>query len=517
MCNMIFSVVISAYIPLCITGSKFISKSEDNLLTPQCDSIAHRTSWCGETPVGAQAFSGTSFTDTPMNMCLKSSYASEPAIVMSKPPAVAGLPKKLCCASSAESLESEGSITEAQSQTGPTLLKIKKAFTESGSDLQAVIRDPCNSTGTNATKPSDSILVPPPETLTDEGLSVGTETPTFPAQQSRLANDQNITFGQIEIAALSPLHIDSVVFESGVFCSPPTKADKRSLCAAPISSHNSPMVRESEREVEQVNCSRLIDALDIQSPFLFKRCVSFGLQSTPYKLDVELNEELGTSPKIDTVGSPALEKNEVYLEIGSEVQNQEPLSPETEKRRVAEHIQHFNKLTLHSPRGSRATQIRSPLKFQRTPVRQTVRRINSLLGDSRRPGRNAKLTASQSSQVVKAVSLESGLSPHPQLQPYQGVAQVELSNSICPIKKPPPVPPKKPSTLARKPKACALGDMTNKVQPKSRMDGSVPDPSGAQKPLVQQLVEKDMNHYRGSPRNPLNQGRLLSATKPVDL
>ncbi|XP_008293201.1 rho GTPase-activating protein 11A isoform X3 [Stegastes partitus] len=489
------------------TSSKYISKSEDNLLTPQCDLSAHRTSWSGETPVGAQAFSGESFTDTPMNMCLKSNYVSEPTIVISKPPAVSSLPLKLCCASSAESLESERSINEAQTQTGPTLLRIKKAFTESGSDLQAVVQDSCSSTEANITKPSDSIPVVPPESPPVTVLSVDAEASRFPAQQSLLPNEQNVTFGQIEIAALSPLHIDSVVFESDVYCSPVTKNNKDSLCAAATSSHHGSMVEQSDTEAEQVNCSRLIDALDIQSPARFKLGVSSGLQSTPYRLGLEHRDELCT-PEVSTV-------HETEAETGTKVQNQHPLSPhrqETEKRRVADHIQHFNKLTLNSPRGSRSQHIRSPLKFQRTPVRQAVRRINSVLGDSRRPTRNTEFPKNQS-QVAKAVSLESGLSPHP----HQREPQVGLSSSRCPMKKPPPVPPKKPSTLARKAKACALGDVTNKAQPKIKVDCSVSETSGAQKALIQQVAEKEMNHYRGSPRNPLNQARLLSATKPVDL
>ncbi|XP_054469853.1 rho GTPase-activating protein 11A isoform X2 [Anoplopoma fimbria] len=494
-------------------STKYISKSEDNLLTPQCGSSAQRTLWGGETPVGAQAFGGGSFTDTPMNMCLKSNYMSEPTIVVSKPPAVASFPKKLCCASSAESLESEVSIAEAQSRTGPTLLKIKKAFTESGSDLQTVVRDPCNTMETDAAKPPGGILLPPPRTPTVK--VVNKEASRFSAQQSLLANEQNITFGQLEIAALSPLHIDSVIFEPGVY-----RTDKRSLCATYVSSNNSSMVGDCETEVEQVNCSRLIDALDIQSPAHFKLGVSCGLQSTPYKLGLELRHEFGTPPKIGTLECEAHEENKSSPEGGAKVQNQQQLSPrslETEKRRVADHIHHFNKLTLHSPKGSMAKHIRSPLKFQRTPVRQTVRRMNSLLGESRRPSRNAELSISQSGPVVKAVSLESGLSPHPKLQPYRDEAPVGRSNSVCPIKKPPPVPPKKPSTLARKPRVTALADRTNKAQPKTKVDGSVTDPSGAQKPLVQQVVEKDMSHYRGSPRNPLNQVQLLAATKPVDL
>lgn len=497
------------FIPLLFTGSKYISKSEDNLLTPQCASSARRTSWSVETPVGTQAFSGGSFTDTPMNMCLKSSYTSEPAIVLSKPPAVVGLPKKLCCASSSESLDSEICVGEAESQTGATLIKIKEPFTESRVDLQTMIQEPCSSAGSSSLKPSDSIIVPPPETPTEKVL--GTETLRFPAQERYLANDQNITFSQFDIAALSPLHIDSVVFESGVYYRPPSETEKDSLCAAPVSSRNSSMVGEKDTEAEQVNCSRLVDALDIHSPVLFKLGVSHGLQSTPYKLDVELDEEL------TTVVSAKRESDEAESDSGSRFQNHQalyPHSPETEKRRVVDHIQHFNKLTLCSPRASRATRIRSPLKFQRTPVHQAVRRINSLMGGSRRPSRNAKLTHGQGSQVVKAVSLESGLSPRPQLRSNQCA---ELSDDLCQVRRPPPVPPKKPSTSTRKPKTCVLGDVTNKLQPKTKTDGSVGDRAGAQKPVVQQLSEKDMTHYRGSPRNPLNQARLLSATKPVDL
>ncbi|XP_034530565.1 rho GTPase-activating protein 11A [Notolabrus celidotus] len=486
-------------------SSKYISKSEDNLLTPQCDSGAHGTSWSGETPAA-----GGSFTDTPMNMCLKSAYKSEPAIVVSKPPLVASLPMKLCCASSAESLECESSIIETQSRTEPTLLKIKKASTESCS--QAVVQEPCHSEVICATQRQNSIVVPLPETPAVRCRSVDAEALCFRAQQSCLASDQNITFGQIEIAALSPLHIDSVIFESGAF-SPEEKAHKDSVFAAPISSNNSSLAGESEREVEQINCSRLIDALDIHSPALFKLGVCSGLQSTPYKLGLEFGEEFGTPSKTGTMISCSAvhEESETSHEVGTEVQTQQPLSPrslETEKRRVVDHIQHFNKLTLQSPRGPKAKLIRSPLKFQRTPVRQTVRRMNSFLGERRRSMRNADLTMSQGVQVVKAVSMESGLSPHLQLKPLQA----ESARKI-----PPPVPPKKPSTLARKAKVCALGDVTNKIQKKTKADSSDADPAAAQKPLVQQVAERDMNHYRGSPRNPLNQVRLLSATKPVDL
>ncbi|KAM9709045.1 rho GTPase-activating protein 11A isoform 1-T1 [Menidia menidia] len=460
--------------------SKFISKSEDNLLTPQCDSTPHLASWIADTPVGAQTFRRGSATDTPMAMCLKNSYASEPAIVPHKPPAAAGRPIKLCCASSAESLESDRSISGSQ-----TLLKIHTDSTELRSGAQAG--------GGQVMKPSNGTPYTP--TLTAAGT--GPDTSSCPAQQRFLANDQNVTFGQIEMAGLTPLHIDSVMLESSTHSSPVVKEG----VSAQVSDRHALMMGHDEEEAEQVNSSRLIDALDIQSPSHFRLGVYSGLQSTPYKLQPE--DQADTPTKTNKSGSQTHEKTGFSPGLGPKVQNLSPSSQEAEKRRVAEHIQHFNQLTIYSPPGSKSKRIRSPLKFQRTPVRQTVRRINSLLGESSRPGRKSEFSACQTAHVAKAVSLESGLSPHPGPPNRRGS-----------MKKPPPVPPKKPSTLARKP---ALGDMTNRVQAKAKTDRSASEPTRAQKPLVQEIAEKDMNHYRGSPRNPLNQARLLSATKPIDL
>ncbi|XP_076017823.1 rho GTPase-activating protein 11A isoform X2 [Genypterus blacodes] len=481
-------------------SSQFISRSEDNLLTPQRDSSTLQISWSGETPKGAQMFVRRPFTDTTLNMCLKNNYTSEPNAAVSKAPGAAGLPKKLCCASSAISLESEGYMVEARSNGGPTLLKITRASSEPGSDLQAAIRDCCSFTGENLT-----------ETPTTSVPTADTETSRFAAPQRFLATEQNITFGQLDLAALSPLHIDSAIFDSGAA----GEADEGSICA-PVRSNKGSVLGEAE--CEQVNCSRLIDALDIQSPAHFKLGVSSGLQSTPYRVSLQFTDDLNTPYRVGTEVGSVHDKNESYLEVGTKDQSQQPLEPngaEGQAFRVADHIHHFNKLTLRSPRGAKARHVRSPLKFQRTPVRQAVRRINSLVGDRKRPAGDPESPTGQNAQMGKTARLES-FSTRPQLQPQQG----EVSDSVCPKKKPPPVPPKRHSTLARKPKAGALGDMTNKIQPKARVDVSVPaaktDPSCAQV-LVQQVSEKEASHYRGSPRHPLNQARLLSATRPIDL
>uniref|UniRef100_A0A8C7FEU1 Rho GTPase activating protein 11A n=1 Tax=Oncorhynchus kisutch TaxID=8019 RepID=A0A8C7FEU1_ONCKI len=504
------------YCPLYSTGSKFYSKSEDNLLTPQCDEgSALRTSWNGETPDEGLVLGRGSFTDTPMNMCLNNNYYSEPAIVVAKPPMVASFPKKLCCGSSAESLESEGSFS--QSQTRPTLLKIKRSFTESHHSAP--------SGEDKASHPENTETVSTPsESSTLKGASPNKESSSMPTPHRCLADDQNITFGQIKFVPLSPLSIDSTLFEVGGSSSLSEKACDQSLCAGDRS-----VGGEAETVADQVNCSRLIDALDIQSPAHFTRSMAAGVQTTPYRASgLEYFQELNTPlPPMGTV-SVMVDVAVASPEPSTHPQRQEhqqvelpsPGTLETRRVRVADHIQRFNKLVLYSPK-SQAKAVRSPLKFQRTPVRQSVRRINSLLVD-RRPavvGNTSSRAQDTPTPVGKAVSLESGLSAGAQLQPYQcqgGLPNYKVRSTKT---RPPPVPPKKTASIMRKPRNCALGDVTNKVQPKAKGDTPTKNSPGGegQKSVVQQVAERDACCYRGSPRNPLNDGRLLSATKPIDL
>ncbi|KAM4541155.1 rho GTPase-activating protein 11A isoform 2-T2 [Fundulus diaphanus] len=476
-------------------SSKYISRSEDNLLTPQRDSSPHQASWIVETSVGTRALNSGSFTDTPLTTCLKGGYMSEPAIV-SKPSPANILPKKLCCTSSSESLESPRFTAESL-RKHEAAVKIHNDATEPERDLQAFKRGFCSSVGERGLKSSAKIPGTPASAYEVDGSCP-------PAQD----DEQNVTFGQFNMEALTPLHIDSGVFDSSAHCSPVTSKGS----SPPFSRCSNSTLGSVERLPQQMNCSRLIDALDMQSPAHFTLGVSPGLQSTPYKPGAELKEEPKTPTKAEILRSQSHREVKGSPESVANVKHQASLSPDglqTQKRRVVDHIQHFNKLTLYSPTGTKNKQIRSPIKFQRTPVRLAVRRINSLTGESRRPGKLSELPAPQAAHVTKAVSLESGLSPQPR-------SQVGRSNSTAPGKKPPPVPPKRLSTLPRRLKPCALGDVTNKTQPKAECPASAP-PAAQKAVAVQQFEKNNMSHYRGSPRNPLNHGGLLSTTKPVDL
>ncbi|KAG9336523.1 hypothetical protein JZ751_002870 [Albula glossodonta] len=499
-------------------GSKYISKSEDNLLTPQCDPTDHRTSWNGASPVRLQNLSPDSYSDTPMGASLKNNYFSEPALVPAKPL----ISSSLCCASSVESLEANGFFNGSDHVTGPTLLKIKKAFTESGSDLRSLIEDhSAPSAAKGQLKPADasdassfmesSIRKKP---LVEEKQNVYT-----PTLKKSVVDDPNVTFDQIEIVPLSPLHIDSALFELGKLDCPLEKECSR----VQFTDGNDESAKDGE--TEQVNGSRLIEALDI-TPLRLNLSSPSDAESAPYRtiLPVQgLNTPLPTLHEVPVVKEAKLV---TVPECRPQQKNPKssPGTSEAVRLKVADHIQRFNRLTLNSPKTKSS---RSPLKFQRTPVRQSVRRINSLLGD-RRPPRVEKCPGDMGSPIVKSISCNSGLSKGAEQKLHHAEDEVcdsqDCSDKRNSSRGPPPVPPKKCTSISRQSKHCALGDVTNKVQQKAKSESTLPNKNGTtpahvnpEKSLLRDITENDKCRYRGSPKNPLSEGRLLSATKPIDL
>ncbi len=207
------------------------SRSEDDLLTPQCVST-NTSSWSGDTPDIGLTFPRDSFSETPA-----SSYGSEPTITVSKPASSAVLFPRASAASPATR-----SVREDRSHTGPTLLKIKHAF----GDLHSIV-EPQDDSGTNS----------------DVGL------PSETSHKSE-SDDHDVTFGQIE---MTPLHIDSALFDSGLTRFVKTSPDG-SLC---LENENRAFLKNATGD-----CSQLIDALDIQSPVAFRLDTSSRVQSTPY-------------------------------------------------------------------------------------------------------------------------------------------------------------------------------------------------------------------------------------------
>ncbi|MCJ8737067.1 hypothetical protein PDJAM_G00019600 [Pangasius djambal] len=482
-------------------GTKYISKSEDNLLTPR-EASEPRTSWSRETLDGITEHP---FPDTPMNAYL--SYRSEPTVVLSKPAVISTIPKSLCCATSAESLASPDSFQEDGSRAAPNLLKVGEAFVKSDSKSHATDREePKEKTEESSCAKDIPASSYSSSLLQNSGeLKKDVETP-----RKVLKDDEhNITFGQTELVPLSPLHIDSTLFEAAE-----TSGVVKDTPKASVSADNESSLLFRDSSAASADCSQLIDALDIQSPVAFRLNSSITVQSTPFSGRAQ-TEELNTSQTEKF-------KEPVLLQKSSKSSSQHgatrgPTVPC--KMRVADQVQRFNMLTLDSPKAK--AQSRSPLKFQRTPVRQSVKRFNSL--NQRKDIRSGWCATSQGSSMIKAVSVERGHFSGVQQQPRPGEVFCPPPNDNEGSSKTKlPVPPQKPANSRH----CALGDVTNTVAPKTKGSGSSSSSSSSSSSapkcatsevagsVLLQAAEKG---YRGSPKNPLTHGPLLSAMKPIDL
>lgn len=446
-----------------------------------------RTSWSRDTP---DRITKHSFSDTPIKACL--SHRSEPAIVISKPAVISTIPKSLCCATSAESLASSGSYQEDRSRAAPNLLKVSGACVES--DVE------CNTTDRKEHKQKTEEHLCAKDTPTSHSsllLQNSDELTKNVETQKKVSKDDenNITFGQIELVPFSPLHIDSTLFEA-------TESSDLVKCT-----HEASVSADSERSLvcrdssaASADCSQLIDALDIQSPVVFRFNSSITVQSTPFS-QREQTEELYTLQSEKFI-EPLLKSSKSSSQHGATLSSIEPC-----QMRVFDHVQRFNKLAISSPK----TKAQSPLKFQRTPVRQSVRRFNSL--NQRKDTRSGWCATSQGSSMIKAVCLECG---H-----FGGVQQTPQPDEVF-------HPPTDDNEVSSKPKLpmaprksdnsrhYALGDVTNMVEAKGSGLSSVPKyaMSEVAKSVLLQTAEKG---YRGSPKNPLSHCMLLSAMQPVDL
>ncbi|XP_065131150.1 rho GTPase-activating protein 11A isoform X2 [Paramisgurnus dabryanus] len=396
-------------------GSKLMSKCEFNLLSPPCDSSDHRSLWSGQTPDVTFSFPSHSFSDTPV-----SEFSSEPSVTVSKPLTVHHLPKSIC--SDPFSDPTPAACDDPQRDLTPNSLPSESKFIESRPVL-------------------------------DSGKST--------------VKDDDVTFG--EFVPLSPLHIDSTMFET-------EPARDGSLCFEDESQRYL-----NESTVRSKDCSQLIDALDIQSPVAFRPDTSIRVQSTPYTSRTQKTEETSPLKASDGLHTEKLTHNS-------------PASVQSRRMKVADQIKLFNMMTLNSPKDK---VIRSPLKFQRTPVRQSVRRINSQLGTT---GSCAVRS------VTKAVSFESGLCVGARRQ----TATVDDSHQQPTFIKPKPL---KKAAVTRN---TALDNITNKA-PKVKSDTKNTPTDLPVKSACLHVDKSEMNHYRGSPRNPLTETKLLSAMKPINL
>lgn len=467
------------------------------------DEAGYRISWTGCCTTESQETyrSGTNL----MANLDRDACSSEPALTTRKPAAVPAKCRPVDGKAELKSRTQQTSFCEDESNsTTDTLLKIKRAFSESGSNLHNLLE----------TEPSESNLTQGTACMLgldlEQQFSEATAQKTTVVKQTTLFISPAITHSVIDKHPTNLGHISSM--EGFLF---------------PSTSNSLILELSGSDELEG-------QLPGVPSPGIHTgstEALEWNRQLAPEKIieDKELrscNSERETKEVLDTRELPStLQKEEdgnsnQYLR--TETQEKSKSSP---SGKVADHIHWFNKLSLNEP--SSATKAKPPLKFQRTPVRQSVRRMNSLLEASKQSAAGKLIKPGDGCLLRdKSVSCETALSyaesvSGPATMPHEQLIQSSIScpqsmyslehagrpGTTCKVK----------STTANQSKS-VLEDRTNhgtsktaKINTGLNISIATPDRCAVRKLLVEKKTR-----YRGSPKNPIATAKLLPAIKPLD-
>ncbi|XP_047718630.1 rho GTPase-activating protein 11A isoform X1 [Prionailurus viverrinus] len=522
-------------------GSKKISKSEENLLTPErLDGTSYRMSWTGPTNSGFQEMVTNEVSPIKANLEVESS-SSEPDTSVEKLP-VSSYERTLSNVQDKHNNSVTGSSLSGDENhlTTETLVKIQKAFSESGSNLHVLINH-SQSSVTNVGKvklsETSSIEYSPEKNLFETNdLTViesnehqtGKEEHSFPEQDISLHQTQNLD-REATVKCYST-HVKIEHEESICSNIPKDYSVKQEL---PSDEH----VKEQQSLGDKVN-PELRESENIIEENLAKHAASTS-SSEPITCNIT---------NLSKCRPVRIVKQQSLVETCSATVS-ESLQM-TERGNVSDHIQWFNKLSLNEPNKTKA---KSPLKFQRTPVRQSVRRINSLLEYSRQPVRHKLASLGDAaSPLVKSVSCDSALSSGmestskdslisytksgPKEQKFTGCGQsnvdtvlkssMELtSQSFSKTKRPPDSTNAslgstrvcKQEVVSRGQIKVPLDDLTNHDILKSVVNNNAGFSPGINSRVLRKPSEKERVWYKGSPKNPIGKAQLLPTSKPVDL
>ncbi|NXL64414.1 RHGBA protein, partial [Chordeiles acutipennis] len=521
-------------------GSKKISKSEENLLTPKChDKVVYRMSWNSLTATGSQVISSNEEI-LPGNLETGIGF-SESVFIFGKPPVVPDAFKSTTVSKQDNSLEL--SLCEEESNsTAETLLKVKQAFSASGSNHNLI--------GNTKSSFSDVAGETLNETLCLRGLSPEKELLTEEVSGS-LANtksrellhqfNQSYAIDKQQSKKDEITGLEKRSFRTSIeIALQVQKPEVRNVTEFPV-----PQVLAREDKLTVQNSSSKDDLNKLDS-FRREEEIQLTHSQTAENCMVKCcNLEEGTAGQLPTLQLPK-SQNEVgnqYLQV----ENSDKILTSTvsDHGKVSDHIQWFNKLSLNDQ--SSASKTKPPLKFQRTPVRQSVRRINSLLEANRRSVSSQLVKASGvGSPLVKSLSYDSALFSCAEKPSKSSMAfplrsqstydqasishkQLDLTSKSCcrPVNASdePGVPVRTAGIHEQKatvhPSKSVLEDLTNHETLKSslKVNANINIPGAApEKSIITRSASgKERVRYRGSPKNPISKVKLLPTAKPVDL
>ncbi|NXG03142.1 RHGBA protein, partial [Sakesphorus luctuosus] len=527
-------------------GSRNVSKSEENLLTPKCPSkVAHRMSWSSPVVTDSQVISkNEQILPGHPEMRVGS---SEPALISGKPPVVPDEFKSATVSKQDNNLELVLCEEESNS-AAETLLKVKQAFSASGSALHNLIGDKSSLVNVAGKTLNETLcptgLSPAKELLTEEVSEnlANVKSRELLHQFNQSADDKQQSKPP-EIKVLEKRNFKtSIEIELQV-----PKLDTKKVTEFPM-----PEVLDRENKLTVQNSSTK-DNLNKLDFFGKKEEIEIIHSQTAENCVLKCcNLEEGTAEVALTGQLPTLQlpksQNEVgnqYLKAENSDKTLTKTSTVSDHGKVSDHIQWFNKLSLNDP--SSASRTKPPLKFQRTPVRQSVRRMNSLLEANRRSVSSQSLKSSSAgSPLVKSLSYDSALfsctekpSKNSMVLPcrsestYDQISvshkQLDITSKSCfrpsnPSDKPDVsvrpagIHDQKVTVLSSK---SVLEDLTNHETVKSSLkvntNINIQDAAPEKSTITRSAPGKERVRYRGSPRNPISKVKLLPAAKPVDL
>ncbi|XP_066133312.1 rho GTPase-activating protein 11A isoform X1 [Saccopteryx bilineata] len=521
-------------------GSKKISKSEENLLTPKrLDGTSYRMSWTGPSKSSFQEIEANEASPLEGNLEMENS-SLEPDIIVEKL-SINSYELTPSIVHSRHNNNITGSLFSGgeNNLSTETLVKIQRAFSESGSKLHALInhrQSSLTNVGTIKVNEISSIVYSPGKNQFETNDLTVTESKehhtsegenSFPERDFLLHQTQK---SDGEATEMKMEHDESIHLNisNNYLKKQELPSDKqRKTQPSPRDKLNTKLEEENMIGENLLKCtaSREDEAYTSSSEQITGNMSDSSKPRPGRRFKQQLLVET-----CDTVVSERLQA--------------------AEPGKVSDHIQWFNKLSLNEPSK---TKVKSPLKFQRTPVRQSVRRINSLLEYNRQPVRHKLAHLDDTaSPLVKSVSCDSALSSckeniskdssilcaQSRLK-EQKSASCEQSNvdavlrssteltseSFSRVKRhPDSMNASLGSTRVYKQKVLSDGqtkvpleDLTNYDMLKSVVNNNVGFFPGINNRVLRKPSERERAWYKGSPKNPIGKAQLLPTSKPVDL
>ncbi|XP_001380829.1 rho GTPase-activating protein 11A [Monodelphis domestica] len=531
-------------------GSKHISKSEENLLTPeQTDGVNYHMSWTRPNNTSFQEIS-TNETSLLVGTFDKESNPSGPVHMVEMSPEFSCEVTDININDQHENSPTENSINgDENNLTTETLVKVQKAFSESGSNLNTLISD--KPTSEYDSRKENLNEISSVEFISEENIFEAKDYDEV-TMISKEKHDENHNNKE-----------DSIVLERNFLFDQIQNQVKDTT----MESHT---VQKTIKSDESRHLNTSLDYLNEQEfPSNDKTN-----KELPVVKEIITIQEIKTSIK-ENEANCSNSKEVVTKSLGHISKLQKPrnirrvkqqslvqtcdktLSGDfqmSEHGKVSDHIHWFNKLSLNDSRTE--SKVKSPLKFQRTPVRQSVRRINSLIEVYRQPERYISIGSKEMpSPLVKSVSCDGALSSHTENTSSTSSAALcyldhnKQEQKSMSIDQSSTEPTSKSSmelssksysvvrklsdswnTSVRPSRVCkqkvilgsqikpVLDDLTNHESLKSVVNTSTTFSVGTQeKNVVRKTSGRERVWYKGSPKNPIAKVQLLPTTKPLEL